>query len=275
MYDFHLIELAPQHKRGLVLRAPVLNAAGVLGFAGEYRGLLDFSQLGAFVTNPLTLRARTPAAPPNAVTLPDGVLIHTGLPNPGLRAALRRFPREWERDLIRLGVPVIVHLAATTLADVRRSVEWLEREDRVSGVELGFRDDVASSELVTLARAARGGTPLIARLPAGRGLELAEAAQRAGADALTVSAPPRRTVGAVTGRYYGREAFASALEEVRAVCATLPETPVLGAGGAFTSDDVRAMLEAGAVAVQLDVALWREPGMLSEWGGVLPNQSPQ
>lgn len=255
-----MIELAPHHKRGLTLRGPLLNAAGVLGFAGEYRGLLDFSQLGAFVTNPITLHARTPAAPPNAVALPDGVLIHTGLPNPGLRAALRRFPREWERDLIRLGVSVILHLAATTPAEVRRSVDWIEREERVSGVELGFRDDVTADELEMLVRPARGGAPLIARLPAGRGLELAGAATRAGADALTVSAPPRRTVGAVTGRYYGRDCLPAALDEVRAVCALLPETPVIGAGGLFTPDDVRAMREAGAVAVQLDAALWRDPG---------------
>lgn len=149
-----MIELAPNHKRGLVLRGLLLNAAGVLGFAGEYRGLLDFSQLGAFVTNPLSLHARTPAKPPNAVVLPDGVLIHTGLPNPGLRAALRRFPREWERDLIRPGVPVILHLAATAPAEVQRSIDWIERDERVSGVELGFRDDVTLSELELLTRAA-------------------------------------------------------------------------------------------------------------------------
>ncbi|MDW8327834.1 MAG: hypothetical protein RMK99_14825 [Anaerolineales bacterium] len=257
-----MIELSPQHKRGLTLRGPLHNAAGVLGFAGEYRGLLDFSRLGAFITNPITLHARTPAAPPNAVALPDGVLIHTGLPNPGLRVALRRFPREWERDLLRLGVPVIVHLAATTPGEVRRSVDWIEREERVSGVELGFRDDVTAGELELLVRAARG-VPLIARLPAGRGLELAEAAVRAGADALTVSAPPRRTVGGVTGRYYGRDCLLAALEEVRAVCALLPETPVIGAGGVFTPDDARAMREAGAVAVQLDAVLWRDPGVLA------------
>src|SRR5512137_304237 len=116
-----MIDLAPGHKRGLGLANPVMNASGVLGFAGEARALVDVSGLGAFVTNALTAMPRTPAQPPNAVQLENGVLIHTGLPNPGVRAALRRYAREWNR----LGPPVIVHLAATTPADVRRSVALL------------------------------------------------------------------------------------------------------------------------------------------------------
>ena len=98
-----MIELAPHHKRGLNLANPVMNASGLLGFADEYRGLIDFSRLGAFVTNALTARPRTPAHPPNAIPLPNGVLIHTGLPNPGVRAAIRQYDREWQR----LGPPVI------------------------------------------------------------------------------------------------------------------------------------------------------------------------
>lgn len=70
-------------------------------------------------------------------------------------------------------------------------------------------------------------------------------------------------MGAVTGRYDGRDCLPAALEEVRAVCAALPETPVIGAGGVFTPDDVRAMRQAGVVAVQLDAALWRDPGGLA------------
>ena len=95
------IELAPQHKRGLHLANPVMNAAGVLGFATEYRRLVDFDRLGAFVTNALTATPRTPAHPPNVVELPDGVVLHTGLPNPGVAAALRRYARDWQR----LGTP--------------------------------------------------------------------------------------------------------------------------------------------------------------------------
>jgi dihydroorotate dehydrogenase len=135
-----MLELAPQHKTGLALAGRLMNGAGTLGFAGEYRGLVDFTALGAFVTNPLTLNPRTPAHPPNAVEVPNGLLIHTGLPNPGVRRALRRHDADWRR----LGVPVIVHLAATTAAEVVLALEYLERAQGVSGLELGLRDDVSA-----------------------------------------------------------------------------------------------------------------------------------
>lgn len=255
-----MIELAPNHKRGLALRSPLMNAAGILGFAGEARGVVDLAALGAFVTNPFTFNTRTPARPPNAVELPDGVLIHTGLPNPGLRAAMRRYPREWQR----LGLPVILHLAATHLDEVRRSVDLLERDERVAGVEMGFRDDVEAGELAALIRALAGAAPLLARLPAGRGAELAEAATSAGADALVISAPPRKTESGVTGRFYSPSVFSSVLGEIQTV-RRLTSLPIVGAGGVFTLENAQAILAAGAVAVQLDAVLWREPNILALW----------
>jgi dihydroorotate dehydrogenase (NAD+) catalytic subunit len=260
-----MIELAPNHKRGLVLRAPVMNAAGVLGFANEYRGLIDLAALGAFVTNPITFHARTPATPPSALAIHDGLLIHTGLPNPGLRAALRRYRRDW----LRLGVPVIAHFAATTLDDVRRGRDWLERDDSVSGVELGLRDDVAAGEMEALIRAARGGQPLLVRLPLLRATELAQAAVRAGADCLVVGAPPRLAVESevrsITGRVYGPAQFTPVLEAVRAVAALDLGLPLIAAGGVYSIEDVQEMLSAGAVAVQLDAVLWRDPGLIHAW----------
>lgn len=275
-----MIELAPNHKRGLSLRGPVMNASGILGFAGEYRGLIDFGRLGAFVTNALTATRRTHAAPPNAVPLPNGVVIHTGLPNPGVRAAVRRYGREWAR----LGPPVIVHLAATTPAEVQRSLDILERTESVSGLELGLRDDISLSEATRLIRAAVGGLPLIVRLPILRAVELCEAAAHTGADAVVVGAPPRTSppgplsisieksdgdgegesfekTQRITGRLYSPENFPTALEAVRQVNEKNLGLPVIGAGGIFSAENVREMLEAGAVAVQLDAVLWNNPGV--------------
>ncbi len=259
-----MLELAPQHKQGLVLAGRVMNAAGILGFAGEYRGLLDFTQLGAFVTNPLTLNPRTPAHPPNAVELPNGLLIHTGLPNPGVRRALRRHDADWAR----LGVPVIVHLAATTPAEVALAIEYLERARGVSGLELGLRDDVSPAETGRLVRAAAGALPMLVRLPVARAAALAPAAAQAGANALTVAAPPRLTVTVAerpaTGRHYGPDAFAPALAALAAVAALDLGLPLIGAGGIYSVENAEAMLAAGAVAVQLDAAVWRRPAFLQE-----------
>jgi dihydroorotate dehydrogenase (NAD+) catalytic subunit len=279
-----MIELAPHQKRGLALANPILNASGILGFAGEARGWVALPRLGAFVTNALTYKPRTSAHPPNAAPLPNGVLIHTGLPNPGVRAALRKWDHEWAR----LGPPVIVHLAATTPDEVRRSVEYLEQADGVGGVELGLRDDLSTAEAQSLIRAAVGGPPLIVRLPLARAPELSQVAARAGADALTVSAPARASPpgpisishqarngeGATqdraekrkwSGRLYSPECFPAALEAVRAVASQDLGLPIIGAGGIFSIENARTMLEAGAAAVQLDAVLWNEPTVLQHW----------
>jgi len=261
-----VLELAPNHKRGLALANPVLNASGILGFAAReaYRGLIDFAALGGFVTNALTLTPRAATHPPNAIALPNGILIHTGLPNPGVTRALKRYSGEWAR----LGPPVIVHLAATSPADTRRSVERLERAESVSGIELGFTDEVTPDDLVQLIRAARGGLPLLARLPLARALDLAEPAARAGADALTLAAPPRLAVEhegrTVTGRFYGPDNFSRALETIQSVIGKNLGLPVIGAGGLYSVDNARAMLDAGAIAVQVDAALWNTPGLLGQ-----------
>lgn len=257
-----MIDIAPSHKRGLTLANPALNAAGVLGFSGEYRGLVDFARLGAFVTNPLTMTPRSPAHGPNAAPLPEGVLIHTGLPNPGVTTALRRWGREWTR----LGCPVLVHLAATTPAEVARAVERLERAEGVAGIELGLRDDTEPGDAARAVRAARGGPPLIVRVPLARAAEIGRAAVEAGADALTVAAPPRVTLAlaesTLTGRVYRPENLAAtltAIESLRDI-----GVPLIGAGGIFSVDDARALLAAGAAAVQVDAAVWARPQWLNE-----------
>jgi len=118
--------------------------------------------------------------------------------------------------------------------------------------------------MARLIRTALGGLPLIARLPLARAAELGEAAARAGADALTVGAPPRVSVQVdertLTGRLYSPDNFPAALEAIQS--AKTLGLPLIGAGGVYSPEDAQAMLEAGAVAVQVDAALWNDPGGL-------------
>lgn len=269
-----MIELAPGHKHGLVLANPVMNAAGVLGLGSEYRGLVPLARLGAFVTNPVTLNPRTPAHPPNVVVTEQGLVIHTGLPGPGVREVVRRHNREWRH----LGAPVIFHLAATTPPEVERAVTRLEAADGLSGIELGLRDDASATEVQRLVEAARGGPPLLVRLPVARAAHLAPAAARAGADALTVGGAPRQAAPAqahlpgqpqdklhrVTGRLYGPGCFEQAYAAVSAVAALGLGLPLVGAGGIFALDQARQMLAAGAVAIQVDAAVWGNPRFVAE-----------
>lgn len=256
-----MIDLAPSHKRGLTLRSPLLNAAGALGFADEYAGLIDFARLGAFVTNPVTAHPRTPARGAHVLEFDGGVLIHTGLPNPGIGEAIRQHARKWSR----LPCPVIVHVAGTTPEEVVACLRRLEDVAAVGGIELGLRDgiDVGEAGELIAAAAQMGNLPVLARLPLSAAEQLGEIAVRAGAQALVVAAPPRGTLrlpdgGWLTGRVYGPALFPLALHAVRSVTAKV-KVPVIGAGGIHTLADAQAMLAAGAVAVEVDAAVWRDP----------------
>jgi NAD(P)H-dependent flavin oxidoreductase YrpB (nitropropane dioxygenase family) len=193
----------------------------------------------------------------------DGIVLHTGIPNPGIKAALRRFSPDWERVFGRQGLPVIVHLAATRPVEVRRAVELIERVDVVSGLELGLRDELSASEMTEVVHAARGNVPLIVRLPIDRAERYAPVAVKAGADALCVGAPPRWHPTAPShdlprsGRLYSVTTFEVTLAAVAAVTSLGLDTPLVAAGGIIDSERLAALLAAGAVAAQVDLTLWR------------------
>ncbi len=261
-----MIELAPQHKIGLQLHSPLIVAAGCYGLGGEYRNLLTVESLGAVVVGPLTMRARAGAAPPRAVPLPDGVLLHTALDNPGLLAALRRNGALWARS----PVPLLLHLTATSPEEVEAACRRLAAVEAVAAVELGLRDDIDPDEAQELVGAARGASvqPLLVRLPLADALWLAPSVVAAGADALTVAAAPRGTVFYqghwISGRLYTPSVLPLALRALRQVRERV-NVPLVGCGGVLTAQGVRDFLQAGAAAVQVDAALWHNPAGLGQF----------
>jgi dihydroorotate dehydrogenase (NAD+) catalytic subunit len=254
------IDLAPSHKIGLPLASPLVAGGGAFGFADECAPLVDFSRFGAFITNPLTLRPRSPAKEQHVIPFPGGALIHTGLPNPGLSAAIRDYAHKWER----LGCPVIAHVAATTVEETAACVEKLERVESVAGIEIGFRNDESLAEAQAMVRAAvqLARQPIIVSLPQARALAFARMAEKVGAQAVTATAPPRGTLRHngewVSGRLYGPALLPQALSLVREL-KTHTALPIIGAGGVHTKNDIEAMLAAGATAVMVDSAVWVEP----------------
>ncbi len=260
------IELAPEHKIGLTLTNPVMPAAGCFGWGLEYAKLVEVETLGALVVGPVTAGKRRGANPPRTLPVPGGVLLHTGLANPGLAAIARRYARVWARS----PVPVIVHVAGTSPGETSACCQRLSNIETVSGVELGLADTVNLDEAITIIQAARTTThhPLIVRLPLLHADTLCQAAVEAGADALTVAAPPRGTVWHepsgqfVRGRLYGPFAHPLALRAARRVV-ELVSVPVIGCGGIHNVEDARAFIHAGAVAVQVGGALWHDPSCLA------------
>ena len=78
------IEITRPGKYSLIVSTPVMPAAGTLGFADSYKGLIDYDKLGALVTNPVTIEPWNPASGTRMIPLDAGVLLHTGLAQSGL-----------------------------------------------------------------------------------------------------------------------------------------------------------------------------------------------
>lgn len=245
-------------KYELALQSSLMNAAGFLGFH------LDVHQtgqpeLGAFVTNPVSFKARLAARQACCLVYPGGFLLHSGYPNPGLRAVLSRHARYWQRS----PVPVIVHLLGGPVEEVVHMARRLESVPGVAGIELGLPPGTSAGTAVGLAQAVMGELPVILRLPFETCLELAR--QIAGASlaseitAFSLAAPRGRLPFAgqapVGGRLYGPGVFPQAVALVHTLAGF--GVPVIAAGGVYSASQAEVMRAAGAWAVQLDSVLWR------------------
>jgi dihydroorotate dehydrogenase (NAD+) catalytic subunit len=232
-----------------------MNAAGSLGFAPDVRSDISPESFGAFVTNPISLRARRTANGPRMFSFPGGVLLHTGHPNPGLSGVIKNYAAAWARSTL----PIIVHLFSAKPEDLHKVLPRIEELENVLAIELGIEPDMASADVKELAIAASGELPLIVQLPQQRASELSEAAMDGGAAAISLGPPRGMLPGAdgklVSGRLYGPAQFPLALATVVELAKN--GVAVIGAGGVETQVQGEAMLAAGALAVQLDIALWK------------------
>ena len=241
-------------KRDLYFSKPLMNAAGSLGFAPDSRAGIALDSFGAFVTNPLSLRPRVPAAKPEILEYQGGFLLHTGLPNPGFHSGLKKYSAKWSRS----DLPIIVHLMADRPEETQKMVRSLEAQENVMAVELGFAPLLANDIILVTLDMCLGELPLIFSLPIEQVLSLGPRLIQDGAQAISVSMPrgalPTSDSALITGRLYGPSLFPRTLEIVYS--AAKLGLPVIGAGGVSTKENADAMLAAGALAVQVDVALW-------------------
>jgi dihydroorotate dehydrogenase (NAD+) catalytic subunit len=262
------IDITRSSKNPITVQSPVMPASGTFGYGELYGDLINIEKLGAIVTNPVTYEPWRPASGTRVVPLDPhpGVLVHTGLPNLGLSKTLKTHRNMWATS----PVPIILHLVATTVDQIRKSVARLDEEDCVSGIELGLTDGIHRNEALALVDAAvsKAEKPVMVRLPMMEAPLLAEPVADAGADALVVCAPPRGTVRdpmtgrLVSGRVYTPLIKPMVLRMVGQLARRLSDVPIIGAGGIHTPQDARDYLDAGARAVQVDAVTWINPRQL-------------
>ena len=190
----------------------------------------------------------------DALNLTGGFLLHTGLPNPGLKAGLKTYAAKWDKS----DLPIIVHLMADRPEETQQMVRILEETENVMAVELGFAPLLADDIILLTLEMCLGELPLIFSLPVEQVLSLGSRLMDEGAQAISISAQRGSHVSSqktiISGRLYGPSLFPQTLDTVRN--AAKIGIPTIGAGGVWTKENADAMLSVGALAVQVDAALW-------------------
>jgi dihydroorotate dehydrogenase (NAD+) catalytic subunit len=268
-------ELAPRHKTGLLLRNPVMTAAGTFGYGMEYAKIAEIHRLGAITCKGTTLYPRDGNEQPRILETASGMLNAIGLQNPGVHAVIKKFAPTWAT----WQTPVVVNIAGETIEEFVELAKLLEGVEGVAGIEVNvscpnvlaggavFGADAQTVAEVTAAVRRVTTLPLIVKLSpnSGDARPTALAAASSGADAIslinTITAisidtrKRRPSLGNGTGGLSGPAVKPIALRMVYEVARELrsshPQVPVIGIGGISNANDALEFLMAGASAIQI------------------------
>ncbi len=271
------VDLAPGRKSSLLLANPVMTASGTFGNGVEYVKVIDIQRLGAIVSKAVTLRPRRGNVQPRIAETPASMINSIGLQNIGLKALLRDVAPTWTT----WRVPIVVNIAGESVDEYAELAGRLDDAPGVSGLEVNIscpnvenglefgREPRAAAE-VTAAVRRRTTLPLIVKLTpnAGDVVAVARAVVDAGADALTlintfpamvIDIEARRPVlGWGSGGLSGPALKPIAMKMVYDVAGAV-DVAVIGCGGIMCGRDAVEYLMAGASAVQVGTATFRNP----------------
>ncbi len=263
----------------LVLKNPVLVAAGTFGYGLEFQEFFDLSNLGGLVTKTLTLQPRSGNPAPRLVETPSGMLNAVGLQNIGIDEF---FAAKWP-PLQALKVPVILSVAGFSVEEFV-ALATRARGSGIAAIELNlscpnvahgagarcFAQSPEETAAVVRSVKAVCDVPILAKLsPEVADLpSVARAAVNAGADILTlINTMPGLVINTDsetfvlsnrTGGLSGPAIRPIAVRCVWEVHQAVP-VPILGLGGVTSGRDAMEMILAGATAVAVGTANFWNP----------------
>jgi len=272
------VQLAPKHKKGLLLTNPVMTAAGTFGYGTEYSQIFDIQKLGAIVCKGTTLEPREGNPQPRLAETASGLLNSIGLQNIGVKALIKEKAPLWAS----WRVPVIVNIAGETVDDYVKLANGLDGVAGVSGIEVNiscpnikaggaeFGANPEPAARVTAAVKSATSLPILVKLTPNTSdiVKVAIAVTEAGADAISlintlkgmyIDINTRQPLlGRKTGGLSGPAIKPIALAMVYEVAGAV-EVPVIGCGGIVTGSDAIEFIMAGASAVQVGTATFANP----------------
>jgi dihydroorotate dehydrogenase (NAD+) catalytic subunit len=265
----------------VALPNPVMTASGTSGHGTELADYGDLSRLGAVVVKSLCAQPWAGNPAPRVHEVGTGMLNSVGLQGPGLAAWL-------ERELPALsaaGARVVVSIWGQSVADYGRAAALLVQasghESALVAVEVNVscpnvedrsrmfaHSEVATTEAVA---ASECGLPRWAKLSPNVPdvTAIAGAALAGGAEGLTLTNTllglaldvdtGRPVLGAGGGGLSGPVLRPVAVRAVWECRAAFPGTAIIGVGGVASGVDAVEFLRAGADAVQVGTATFRDP----------------
>ena len=265
-------------KQELLLRNPVFTASGTFSNGIEFARRFDLDALGGLISKGTTLRPRRGNPQPRTVETPAGMINSIGFQNVGVGALVRDVAPIWAR----WDVPVVVNIMGDTAREYGVLAARLDGVPGVAGLEVNvscpnvesggieFGQDCDLTAEVTAEVRRSTSLPFAVKLtPAVVDVRpFVEAVARAGADAVSlINTVPamaidverrRPAIATVFGGLSGPAIKPIALRAVY-LAASATDLPIIAAGGVSSGRDAAEFLMAGASAVQVGTATFRDP----------------
>ena len=268
---------------GVTLKNPVMTASGTFGSGMEYSEFFDLSKLGAVVTKGVADVPWAGNPTPRVCETASGMLNAIGLQNPGIDMFCERdlpFLRNYDTQ-------IIVNVCGHSEEEYLRVVDRLAEEEGVALLEINiscpnvkqggiaFGTDPRAVEAITKAVKARAKQPIIMKLsPNVTDIKvMARAAEAGGADAISLintltgmKIDIERGRFALANRTGGLSGPAIKPVAVRMVyeASGAVSIPVIGMGGISCAEDAIEFMMAGARAVSVGTANFRNPTVTVE-----------
>lgn len=262
---------------GVELKNPITVASGTFGSGMEYDEFVDLNLLGAVTTKGVA-NVPWPGNPtPRVAETYGGMMNAIGLQNPGIDTFVKRdIPFLKEKD-----TKIIVNVCGKSTEDYLDVVERLGDEPvdlleinvscpNVKEGGIAFGQDPKALYDITKAIKAKAKQPIIMKLSPNVTdiTEMARAAEAAGSDALSLintltgmKIDIKRRTFAVANKTAGVSGPAIHPIAVRMVyqVANAVKLPIIGMGGVMNTEDALEMIMAGATAVAVGTANFRNP----------------
>jgi dihydroorotate dehydrogenase (NAD+) catalytic subunit len=262
----------------LQLKNPVMLASGTCGYAEEINEFYDVSQLGGIFLKGLTLHNRDGNLYPRMAETPSGMLNAVGLQNKGIDYFIENiYPRIKNYD-----TPLIINVNGSTVEDYIELTEKVNELDKIPAIELNiscpnvkeggmaFGITCPGAEAVTReVRRVYSRTLIVKLSPNVTDIsEIAKAVEGQGADSVSlvntfvgmaIDAENRKPLlSTVTGGLSGPAIKPIALRMVWQVAKAV-KIPVVAMGGIMNATDAVEFILAGATAVQVGTAIFKNP----------------